>query len=47
MDTTGEGIDITDRTPRFRWTPFDTAGGTIVMGVVLTCVIVALLRVLH
>jgi hypothetical protein len=34
-------------TPTFRWTPFDTAGGTIALGVALTLLIVLLLRVLQ
>jgi hypothetical protein len=32
--------------PRFRWTPFDTAWGTLAVGVVVTAVLVVLLRVL-
>ena len=32
--------------PRFRWTPFDTAAGTVAMGVLLTIVLVLALRLL-
>lgn len=47
MHSTSQPIAALERTPRFRWTPFDTAGGTIALGVGLTLLIFALLRVLH
>ncbi len=32
--------------PRFRWTPFDTATGTVALGVLLTIALVLALRLL-
>ncbi|HZP87938.1 MAG TPA: hypothetical protein VFB54_14070 [Burkholderiales bacterium] len=46
MDAVRPGIPI-DNTPRFRWTPLDSAGGTIALGLALTALIVALLRLLQ
>jgi hypothetical protein len=34
-----------EEAPRFRWTPFDTALGTVLMGIALTVVLVVLLRI--
>ena len=34
-----------DEAPRFRWTPFDTALGTVLAGIALTVVLVVLLRI--
>jgi hypothetical protein len=34
-----------EKAPRFRWTPFDTALGTVLAGIALTVVLVVLLRI--
>ena len=47
MRTARADVVVERAAPAFRWTPFDTAGGTILMGLALTAAIVALLRLLH
>lgn len=47
MTTDTRTATVPAEPPRFRYTPFDTAVGTVATGVALTAVLVWLLRLMH